>query len=72
MRVENALYSYVVYIWKTVWPLSLAVYYPHPMDLPDWPAMGPQVLHLKAAAAAVFLAVLSFLVFRAAKRRPSW
>ncbi len=70
VRVENALYSYVVYIWKTVWPLSLAVYYPHPMDLPDWPAMGPQALHLKAAAAAVFLAVLSILVFRAAKRRP--
>lgn len=69
VRVENALYSYVVYIWKTVWPLSLAVYYPHPMDLPDWPAMGPQALLLKAAAAAVFLAVLSFLVFRAGKRR---
>ena len=70
VRIENALYSYVAYAWKMVWPAHLAVYYPHPMDLPDWSAMGPQTLLLKAAAGAFLLAGLSFIVFLARKRRP--
>lgn len=70
VRIENALYSYVAYGWKMIWPVQLAVYYPHPMDLPDWPLMGPQILLLKAAAATLLLAGLSFLVFLIRKRRP--
>jgi tetratricopeptide (TPR) repeat protein len=31
IRIENAFVSYVVYLWKTVWPSGLAVYYPHPI-----------------------------------------
>ena len=30
VRIENALVSYAAYLWKTVWPADLAVYYPHP------------------------------------------
>lgn len=30
MRIANALVSYVTYIWKTIWPVDLAVFYPHP------------------------------------------
>jgi tetratricopeptide (TPR) repeat protein len=30
MRVKNAIYSYVIYIEKAVWPSRLAVFYPHP------------------------------------------
>ena len=29
-RLENALASYVIYIWKTLWPTRLGVFYPHP------------------------------------------
>ena len=29
-RVENAFASYVIYLWKTLWPTRLAVFYPHP------------------------------------------
>jgi Flp pilus assembly protein TadD len=29
-RVQNAFASYVIYIWKTLWPTRLAVFYPHP------------------------------------------
>src|SRR5438046_3511234 len=29
-RVQNALVSYVIYVWKTLWPTRLAVFYPHP------------------------------------------
>src|SRR6266850_64624 len=36
-RVENAVTSYVVYAWKTLWPTRLAVFYPHPNDtLATW------------------------------------
>lgn len=31
-RVENALVSYVIYIWQTLWPTRLAAFYPHPND----------------------------------------
>ncbi len=29
-RIENAIYSYAVYLFKAVWPSKLAVFYPHP------------------------------------------
>jgi tetratricopeptide (TPR) repeat protein len=29
-RVQNAFASYVIYVWKTLWPTHLAVFYPHP------------------------------------------
>jgi len=31
-RVQNAFVSYVIYAWKTLWPIDLAVFYPHPND----------------------------------------
>lgn len=31
-RVQNAFVSYVLYVWKTLWPTNLAVFYPHPND----------------------------------------
>ena len=30
VRIENALVSYVVYVWKTLWPARLAVFYANP------------------------------------------
>jgi tetratricopeptide (TPR) repeat protein len=38
LRVENATVSYMAYIGKTVWPSSLAVFYPYRHDLPLWQA----------------------------------
>src|SRR5438552_2114362 len=36
-RVQNAVASYVIYVWKTLWPTRLAVFYPHPNDtLATW------------------------------------
>ncbi len=29
-RVENAVASYAIYLWQTLWPTGLAVFYPHP------------------------------------------
>ena len=31
-RVENAVVSYLIYIWQTLWPVRLAAFYPHPND----------------------------------------
>jgi len=61
VRAANALTSYAGYLWKTVWPSPLAVYYPHPGDsLPSWKVIG----------AAFLLIVLSIGSIRSASRRP--
>src|SRR5438876_6784972 len=31
-RVQNAFASYAIYVWETLWPTHLAVFYPHPND----------------------------------------
>ena len=30
LRIQNVIISYVAYLWKMVWPLNLAVFYPYP------------------------------------------
>jgi protein O-mannosyl-transferase len=39
-RIANALVSYVTYIGKTVYPQSLAVFYPYPVIIPWWKVIG--------------------------------
>ena len=50
VRLGNALISYASYLWKTIWPISLAAYYPHPAQIP----LGSLL------AAALLLVALSF------------
>jgi len=53
-RIMNALVSYIHYIIKMIWPLNLAVYYPHPMDeLPAWQVIGAAILLIGMTAAAI-------------------
>src|SRR3990172_4834690 len=35
VRVMNASISYVAYLVKTVWPASLSIYYPYPVNIPS-------------------------------------
>ncbi len=60
-RVQNALVSYVIYLWETLWPTHLAVFYPHPNNtLPIWAVV---------LAVALLLAItVSAIVFR--NKRP--
>ena len=44
VRIANAFVSYIVYIGKTIWPVNLAVYYPHPGLLPLWQVLGAVLL----------------------------
>jgi len=50
-RVGNALWSYGVYLAKGVWPVHLAVFYPHPeTSLPLWKPVAASVLILLISA----------------------
>ncbi len=60
-RLGNALLSYLVYIWQTIWPANLGVFYPFPQNgLPIWQPI---------VAAAVLLAITA-AVFAFTKSRP--
>jgi tetratricopeptide (TPR) repeat protein len=60
MRMYNALISYIRYIEKTIVPINLSVYYPHPGIWPVW-----QVI---SAGSTIIL--LSVFVFRKINRYP--
>jgi protein O-mannosyl-transferase len=59
-RLENAVVSYGRYAGKTVWPIHLAVFYPHPGG---WPL-------LYVGASAVFLAAATFFAVRHTREKP--
>ena len=60
-RAENAVASYVIYIWKTVWPARLAVFYPHPNNgLALW----------AVCVAAAFLLAVTLAVIVVRRERP--
>jgi protein O-mannosyl-transferase len=60
LRVGNAVWSYGLYLWKTVYPFNLAVFYPHPGLLPLW----------KLLPASILLVLLTGLTFRLSRSRP--
>jgi tetratricopeptide (TPR) repeat protein len=55
-RINNAGVSYVAYIWQMLWPVKLAVFYPHPENrLPLWEIILSLLLVLGITAAAIAL-----------------
>jgi Flp pilus assembly protein TadD len=61
-RLGNALVAYAAYLVKTLYPLHLAVFYPHPgTALPLWQAAGAALL-LAAITAAVLRSGKPYLV----------
>lgn len=64
IRLENSVVSYAGYLGKFFWPAHLAVFYPHPVELPaglPW---------WKFAAAAAVLAGVSLAAWRWRRSRP--
>ncbi len=60
MRIKNAIYSYLIYMEKTVWPSRLAVFYPHPeASLALW----------KVLLAAAVLIIVTALCWHFRERR---
>jgi tetratricopeptide (TPR) repeat protein len=60
MRIYNAFVSYIRYIEKTILPINLSVYYPHPGMWPAWQVM----------IAGSIIILLSVWVFRKMTRYP--
>jgi len=60
IRLKNAIYCYLIYAEKAVWPSRLAVFYPHPEgSLALW----------KVLCAAVVLSTITAVVWRFRERR---
>jgi tetratricopeptide (TPR) repeat protein len=53
-RIANAASACVVYIWQMLWPVHLAVIYPHEEKLPLWQTIGAIAL-LLSISVSVFL-----------------
>ena len=60
IRIENAFVSYVVYLYKMIWPVKLAVFYPFPDSIPLWQSIG----------AFIFLIVVTGFFLFHAKTKP--
>ncbi len=60
VRIENALISYISYIYKMVWPYHLAVPYPYPKVIPIW----------QVTEAVLILSGISILAVTAMRRHP--
>jgi Tfp pilus assembly protein PilF len=60
VRIANAFVSYIAYIGKMIWPIDLAVLYPHPGLWPHWQVIGSVLL----------FATVTLIVIRRAKRYP--
>jgi len=55
-RFNNAVLSYVLYIWQMLWPVNLAVFYPHPENrLPLWQISSSFLLLVCVTAVAIAL-----------------
>jgi tetratricopeptide (TPR) repeat protein len=55
-RITNAVVSYVLYIWQMLWPVNLAVFYPHPENrLPLWEIVSCLVFLICVMAVAITL-----------------
>jgi Flp pilus assembly protein TadD len=60
-RAANAALSYVLYLWKAIWPKDLALFYPYPYGgVPAW----------EVACAVATLAVVTVLCVRARASAP--
>jgi tetratricopeptide (TPR) repeat protein len=55
-RINNAIVSYVIYIWQMFWPAKLTVFYPHPENrLPIWEVTLALIVLVGITAAAFVL-----------------
>lgn len=59
-RFKNAIFSYVGYLGKAIWPAKLAPYYPHPENTLTWTVV---------VLAGLVLAAITVLVWRLRSRK---
>lgn len=61
MRIANAAVSYMKYIFKAIWPVNLAVFYPFPKTIPIWTGFG----------SGLILLVISIFIFEKRLKYPA-
>lgn len=54
-RLENAIYSYAMYLWKAIWPADLSLFYPH---------VGHSLSVWRSGLAALFLVAATAIVVK--------
>ncbi len=55
LRIENAIVSYVLYLYKTLWPLHLTIFYPIPTHyFPVWQVVACTTLLLGITVAVLY------------------
>jgi protein O-mannosyl-transferase len=59
-RVQNAIISYGEYLWKTIWPVSLAAFYPYPKSFSL----------VTLSACLIFLIAVTLVVITGMRKRP--
>ena len=62
-RFKNAIFSYVMYLAKAIWPAGLAPYYPHPENSLSWAVVG---------LSGIALAGITLLAWRHRRRKYLW
>jgi protein O-mannosyl-transferase len=67
VRIANAAISAVAYLGMMIWPVKLAIFYPHPLALASYSA---ERLMLQGIAAAAVLLAITLLVIWNLRRRP--
>jgi tetratricopeptide (TPR) repeat protein len=65
MRLQNAVTSYGIYLWQTLWPRGLSFYYPHPAL-----AEGAGVSTIAVWGLAILLGAISLAALATLRRRP--
>ena len=60
-RINNAVVSYVLYIWQMLWPVNLAVFYPHPEN---------RLPLLEVISSLLFLICVTAIAITLRKERP--
>ena len=59
-RFKNAIFSYLAYLGKAIWPVGLAPYYPHPENTLSWTIV---------ALSGLALAAITLIVWRFRERK---
>ena len=60
LRIANALISYMLYIFKMLWPVNLTVFYPFPGAIPLWQSFG----------SALIIIIATLFIVRASMLKP--
>ena len=56
LRITNAIISYTKYLWKTIWPVDLVVFYPFPEETLMWQVVGSGALLVFISVLVIFAA----------------